>query len=81
MPDDDMTLTPEMFAAVMCARGTMFNALEREFPGKGAQLYAVACSGGTCDLLRNPEIAPMLAHLIEGQLMATRYTLGERRAN
>jgi hypothetical protein len=58
MTDDHGQFTPEKQAAVMQARGDMCNALEREFPGDGAQLYDVACSGGTCDQLRNPEIAP-----------------------
>jgi hypothetical protein len=74
-------LTPAMFASVLRARGMMLEMLEAEHPGKGAQLYAVACSGGVCDLLRNAEVAPMVAHLVEGQLQGTRYTLGNRRAN
>jgi hypothetical protein len=81
MTNDDDTMTPEMWASVMLARGRMFETLEAEFPGKGAQLYAIACSGGTCDLLRNPEVGPMVAHLIEGQLGGTPYRLTERRAN
>jgi hypothetical protein len=74
-------LTPEKMAAVMLARGRMFEALEAEFPGEGAQLYAVACAGGTCDLLNNVEIAPGVAHLIAGQIAASPYELGPRRAN
>jgi hypothetical protein len=77
----DDRLTPDMMAAVMTARGRMFDVLEAEFPGNGAQLYAVACSGGTCDLLRNVEVAPMVAQLIEEQLMGTPYALSARRAN
>jgi hypothetical protein len=79
MPKD--VLTAEKFAAVMLARGRMFESLEAEFPGEGAQLYAVACSGGTCDLLNNAEIAPGVAHLIAGQIAGTPYALVERRAN
>jgi hypothetical protein len=74
-------LTPEKHAAVMCARGNMFSALEREFPGEGAQLYAVAVTGGVCDLLNNASMAPGLAPLIEGQLRGTRYKLTDRAAN
>ncbi len=74
-------LTAEYRADLGNFLGRHPESLQAEFPGKGAQLYAVACSGGTCDLLRNPEIAPMVAHLIEGRLMGTPYALGERRAN
>jgi hypothetical protein len=74
-------LTPEKHAAVMRARGRMFETLEAEFPGEGAQLYAVAVAGGVCDLLNNPSMAPGLAPVIEGQLRGTRYALVERRAN
>jgi hypothetical protein len=74
-------LTPEKHAAVMLARGAMFERLEAEFPGEGAQLYAVACAGGVCDMLNNAEMAPGLSTLIEGQLRGTPYALSERKAN
>jgi hypothetical protein len=80
MADDD-TLTPEMMAAVMVARGHMFEALEAEYPGEGAQLYAIACAGGVCDLLNNPSMGPALAPLIDGQIAGTRYKLTDREPN
>ena len=62
----------------MLARRRMFETLEVEFPGEGAQLYAVAVAGGVSDLLNNPSMALALAPLIDGQLRGTRYALGER---
>ncbi len=76
-----MQLTPEMHAAVVMARRAMFDSLEAAHPGFGPQLYAVACSGGLCDMLTRADVGPQMAKLMDQQLQGTRYTLTTRRAN
>lgn len=61
MPDDS-ELIVQMLAAVMRERGRVFEALEAEFPGKGAELYAIAL-GPT---LHTADTEGMIKQLIEG---------------
>lgn len=73
--------TAFQLAAVLMARGRMYEDLEREFPGAGAQLYVLACAGGLTDALNRPDLARDLAPAIDAALQGTRYRLTERRAN